>query len=249
MELQRPTFNNINETKSKQTAPSIDKLQGSSTKITAPKVATNAKKKVSVIVAIILIIITITVACLFIFTNKDVKQIKDISIKLDSASISFDFVGNDSDITIGEDGLQHMVVLPGKVFKGQVGISSIVDEEHPELAGDVFVRYRLEAYIDDNYYGDVLNTASIDDPDAEWFDDGRYIYYNDVLSPNSTISSNVQIVINHENTPNSFQSKTLKIVVTFQVLQASNHQSINEMWVEAPNAWKSAIIKKVDPNK
>ena len=136
--------------------------------------------------------------------------------------------------------------MPGHVFNGKVALTSTIDENYPELAGDVFVRFRLEAYVDDNYYGDILKASTINDLEYNWYNDGRYFYYNDLLSPNETITSELQLVLDNNNISNSLQSKSVKFIVTFQVLQASQYQSINEMWVGAPNAWKTSIIKKAN---
>ena len=247
MALQRPTFNSVNSNDPKiNNQNKIDNIKGSDTKISAPKVATSYKKRIMIIAIVALIVVVIITASIFIIGNTGVKDIKDISIKLDIPQIKFEFAGNDSDIIVDEDGTHHIAIMPGQVFNGKVALTSTIDENYPELAGDVFVRFRLEAYVDDNYYGDILKASTINDLEYNWYNDGRYFYYNDLLSPNETITSELQLVLDNNNISISLQSKSVKFIVTFQVLQASQYQSINEMWVGAPNAWKTSIIKKAN---
>lgn len=252
MEIKRPVFNNPSKQAVKN--PDIATIQGNTTKITAPKVATNFKKKIKYIILAILLIITITICLIFAFAKDNVKEIKDISISTVVHSINFDFPENSFDSTIDEDGNKKIIIMPGNSFTGQVGMTSKINEELPNLAGDVFVRFRMEAYVITksengsdvrNYFGNLLQTKIINDVNNDWFIDDKYFYYNDILKPEQSVSAKLDMLISHENTPNFLQSQTLYITCTFEVLQASAYQSINEIWVSAPYLWKNSITKKV----
>lgn len=248
MDIQRPVFNEPNSKSSRN--QDIATVQGFDTKVTAPKVATNFKKHIKYIVLSILIVVIITTCLIFAFAKNEVKEIKEISIVPVVHNMDFDFPENSFDTTIDDEGNRKLIVMPGNSFTGKVSMTSNINEEYPDLAGNVFVRFRMEAFVIgengvENYFGDLLKTSVKNDTNNDWFNDNKYFYYNDVLKPNQTISATLDMLINQANTPNHLQSQTLYIKCTFEVLQSSAYQSINEVWVSAPYVWRNLVTNKV----
>ncbi len=249
MEIQRPVFNDHNDKSSKN--QDIATVQGFDTKVTAPKVATNFKKHIKYIALSILIVVVITTCLIFAFAKNNVKEIKDISIIPVVDSLDFDFPENSFIPSIDDEGNKTLVVMPGNAFTGKVSMTSKINENYPDDAGNVFVRFRMEAYVIGengvkNYYGDLLKSTVTNDLNGDWFSDNKYFYYNDILKPEQSVSATLSMMISQENTPNNLQSQTLYIRCTFEVLQSSNYQSISEVWVGAPYAWRSLIANKMN---
>lgn len=248
MDLQRPVFNEHSNKSPKN--QDVATVQGFDTKITAPKVATNFKKHIKYIILSLLIVIIITTCLIFAFAPNSVKEISEIKIVPVVNNIDFDFPENSFDPTVDDKGNKTLLIMPGNAFSAKVSVTSKIDEDFPTLAGDVFVRFRMEAYVlgennVENYYGDLLQTSITNDLNGDWFNDNKYFYYNDILKPEQTISAQLNMIVDQENTPNNLQSKTLYIKCTFEVLQSSAYQSISEVWVSAPYAWRSLISKKM----
>lgn len=262
MEPKKPVFPIINNTQKAEvknintTSTFVSPLEKSEPKISSPKVASNEKKKILTILLIALAIIIATVVVLLVITNHKTQKINDISIKLsikqdaqgNTLNTGFDWTEIENNRTyVDSNGEKHIKLLPGDKFGGKLALTSLKDENNPTLSGDVVVRCRVYAIVEDRYIGNIFKYTLDNENANDWFssDFDGYMYYNNLLSTDETIFLNLTIEISGAKTTNELQGKRVSLFYSFEVLQASADQSIREMWFSSPYEWRVNIANKV----
>lgn len=126
---------------------------------------------------------------------------------------------------------QTSKLLPGDSFNAVFTVSS---SDELGSSDEVFVRIRLYAEMDNNYYGDIFEYTLIN---SNWQTgaDG-YIYYKNTLSANTSAEVFSKITLKM-SLDNRFNGKHVSVYFVAEALQA-DRQAIEEYWITAPYEWK-----------
>ena len=253
MEIKKPTFKmperpvmnnvqapNVNNSQKKE-GPSFNPINSEHKRDTSPVVATNSKKKLWILIVSIIAGVILAVSSIILFALPTPKKPSNIFVNLTHNGSTFDFSMVDNErIEVDNEGKLSVSLLPGDKFNGEFSVTSSSVEG--QNAGSVFVRFRMYAIIEDNYFGNVLHYT----PDASninnWYiaKDG-FIYYNNLLHADETISINMLITLVGEYVTEDLMGSDIYITSSFEVLQASAYQSITEMWSTAPYGWRTIV--------
>jgi len=151
--------------------------------------------------------------------------------------------------------IQKILYFPGDIIKGQLKIS--VDDLNSTIptSDSVYLRFKIDAYVDNNYYPGLFQP--IFSKPSDWYgngaDDGmssssslvnleyspdNYYYYCSKCYDNTEIDVFEYLNFIAEANNNVLNGKTGKLVFTVEILQG-NFDAIAQEWYTAPDAWRN----------
>jgi hypothetical protein len=196
-------------------------------------------KKKRVIVAILAVLIILIMLCVILYVAF-ISPTQPAEIKISfSTSITLDTTSDDGQETVAK-------LLPGDDLNCKFVIQSAQTDDESSSVGDVYVRLRVYAICDGNYFPSSFSFTFTDR--AKWYNgvDG-YWYYKGVLTTGETIDA-VKTLHFNENIGNEFAGKTVSVMFSAEALQATGGNganttdSINEMWPTAPYEWYRNLV-------
>lgn len=196
----------------------------------------NKKKRIITAIIATFLVMVILVVVLLVVLPQPVRP-SDINIEFNaSASISPSVTFPDQPDTPTE----NIKFMPGDSMNCSYKISSKLSEDSPTSENmSVFVRFRLYAICESNYYSNVFSFSFFNPND--WYRGAdNYWYYRQRLNPNEEINVTKTLIL-RQSVGNEFSGKTVKIVFSTEAVQGE-YQAILEMWPTAPSEW-SKIFK------
>lgn len=233
----RPNLpNGVNFTNTIQTKPMTKFEQSSDKKNTTivkqekinKKTTKPLSTKIKIITSVVAIVVVLSLLTGLIYLAF-IKPYTPMDISI-NFSADMNFISNGS----SGDGATKKV-MPGD----DLDLSYVIKSEsiEGEASYGVYVRITAYAICEDNYYGNIFSISFVDN---NWYvgNDGYY-YYKGVLQPDSTIDSVKAIHIN-EQVGSEFASKTVKVCIVAEALQAGNG-SAESIWPTAPQEWLNIV--------
>lgn len=189
------------------------------------------KKRILTAIIATFVVMVILVVVLLVVLPQPVRP-SDINIEFNaSASISPSVTFPDQPDTPTE----NIKFMPGDSMNCSYKISSKLSEDSPTSENmSVFVRFRLYAICETNYYSNVFSFSFFNPND--WYRGAdNYWYYRQRLNPNEEINVTKTLIL-RQSVGNEFSGKTVKIVFSTEAVQGE-YQAILEMWPTAPSEW------------
>lgn len=189
------------------------------------------KKRILTAIIATFVVMVILVVVLLVVLPQPVRP-SDINIEFNaSASISPSVTFPDQPDTPTE----NIKFMPGDSMNCSYKISSKLSEDSPTSENmSVFVRFRLYAICESNYYSNVFSFSFFNPND--WYRGAdNYWYYRQRLNPNEEINVTKTLIL-RQSVGNEFSGKTVKIVFSTEAVQGE-YQAILEMWPTAPSEW------------
>lgn len=188
------------------------------------------KKKFLIIFFIIFFILALLVTGIILLT----------SIKPSSIKFSVEVDGN-VDTGLYDDNnnlIGTLKYLPGDMINADMNVI-ITNENSPTLqtADSVYLRIKIDVYVDDNYYSGFFEPTFEDSTLWTIGDDG-YCYYNLKSNGNETITVFNELEFIAEKDNNVLNGKTGKLVLVAEILEG-NSSAIGQEWHTSPNSWRN----------
>ncbi|MBE5746096.1 MAG: hypothetical protein E7359_02285 [Clostridiales bacterium] len=186
------------------------------------------KKKIIIIILIILAALVLIGVGIYLILSLTSTEIK-FDIKVDSEVHTEIYDSNDN--IIG-----HIKYLPGDTIDAKM-VVTVIDESGLNQNASVYLRVKMEVYVDNNYFSGIFNPVFLNDADWTVGDDG-YVYYNSKLFSSKTITVFNSLVIDGDKATNDLNGKSGQLVFTAEVLEGS-HAAISQEWHTSPNVWRN----------
>ena len=137
--------------------------------------------------------------------------------------------------------VHEKIYYPGDQVDAELKIKIQNDKGVLSESEKVFLRFRIDIIVDDNYYGGLFDPIFETQQDWTYHDADNYFYYNYFCYGNEEITPFEFLDFVGSRLNNALNGKTGKIIYTVEILEG-NYSAINPMWTTAPSSWRP--IKK-----
>ena len=154
-----------------------------------------------------------------------------------SIEINTYFNNTEQGDSMGEGAGKEKTYWPGDPLDAALTIKIKNDKGVILDSEKVFLRFKIEVLVDDNYVAGLFDPEFERASDWAYSDSDNYFYYNYFCYGNETIKPFSLLEFVAERNNNILNGKCAKIVYTVEILEG-HYSAIGSEWNTAPNTWR-----------